>query len=216
MVTGTWTTKYTLSSAGLMTVANAILSGLTASRLVFTNASKQLESSSSNITSSELETLSDTSNADLLHAHAHSATTGKTTDDHHPQSHDVSSHTGFPVTVDEGGTGLATLADGGLLLGSGTGAVTPLAQATNGQLPIGSTGADPVLATVTGTANQIAITNAAGSITVSTPQDIHAGASAFTMTGLVFNTVPSLPGTVVAGKVIRLATDDRLYYGKVS
>ena len=76
------------------------------------------------------------------------------------------------LTVPYGGTGAVTLTDGGLLLGSGLGAVTPLGQATNGQLPIGSTGADPTIATLTGTANQISIANAAGSITLSTPQDI--------------------------------------------
>jgi len=70
-----------------------------------------------------------------------------------------------PLTVPNGGTGLATITDGGIMLGSGTGAITPLGQATNGQLPIGSTGADPVLATITAGAG-IAITNAAGSITV--------------------------------------------------
>jgi hypothetical protein len=74
-----------------------------------------------------------------------------------------------PLIVGKGGTGLATLTDGGILLGSGTGAITPLAQATNGQLPIGSTGADPVLATLTGTTNQITVTNGAGSVTLSTP-----------------------------------------------
>lgn len=82
-----------------------------------------------------------------------------------------------PLIVSKGGTGLATLTDHGLLLGSGTGAITPLAAATNGQLPIGSTGADPVLATLTGTANQITVTNAAGTITLSLPQNIHTGAS---------------------------------------
>ena len=72
-----------------------------------------------------------------------------------------------PLIVGEGGTGAATLTDGGIVLGSGTGAVTVLAQATDGQLPIGSTGLDPVLATITGTAGEIVVTNAAGSITLS-------------------------------------------------
>lgn len=43
---------------------------------------------------------------------------------------------------------------------------------TNGQLLIGSTGAAPVAATLTGTANQIAITNGAGSITASLPNTL--------------------------------------------
>jgi hypothetical protein len=79
--------------------------------------------------------------------------------------------------VGKGGTGAATLTDHGILLGSGTDAVTPLGVATNGQIPIGSTGADPVLAVLTGTSNQISVASAAGSITLSTPQDIHTSAT---------------------------------------
>lgn len=70
-----------------------------------------------------------------------------------------------PVIVANGGTGATSLTDGGILLGSGTGAVTVLGQATHGQLPIGSTGADPVIATLTA-GTGISITNAAGSITI--------------------------------------------------
>ena len=72
----------------------------------------------------------------------------------------------IPLIVANGGTGLATITDGGLLLGSGTGAITPLAQATNGQLPIGSTGTDCILATLTGTTDHISVSNGAGSITL--------------------------------------------------
>jgi hypothetical protein len=50
-------------------------------------------------------------------------------------------------------------------VGAGTTAITQLGVATNGQLPIGSTGADPVLATLTAGTN-IAITNGAGSISI--------------------------------------------------
>lgn len=82
-----------------------------------------------------------------------------------------------PLVVTSGGTGAATLTDHGILLGSGTGAITPLGVATNGQLPIGSTGADPALAALTGTANRVTVTNGAGTITLSGPQDIHIGAS---------------------------------------
>lgn len=70
-----------------------------------------------------------------------------------------------PQVVAEGGTGLSTITDHGILLGSGTGAITPLAVATNGQIPIGSTGSDPVLATLTGD-NGITVTNGAGTITL--------------------------------------------------
>jgi hypothetical protein len=75
----------------------------------------------------------------------------------------LSLDTALPVA--SGGTGASTLTDGGVLLGSGTGAVTALGQATNGQLVIGSTGADPVLGTLTGGAN-ITVTNSAGGISI--------------------------------------------------
>ena len=83
----------------------------------------------------------------------------------------------MPLVVSKGGSGAATLTNHGILLGSGVDAVTPLGVAGNGQLPIGSAGADPVLAGLTGTENQVNVANAAGSITLSTPQDIHIGAA---------------------------------------
>ncbi len=55
---------------------------------------------------------------------------------------------------------------------------------TNGQLLVGSTGAMPVAASLTGTANQVTVTPGAGSITLATPQSIHTGASP-TFAGLV-------------------------------
>ena len=75
----------------------------------------------------------------------------------------LSLDTALPVA--SGGTGTSTFTDGGVLLGSGTGAVTALGQAINGQLVVGSTGADPVLATLTGGAN-ITVTNTAGAISI--------------------------------------------------
>lgn len=76
------------------------------------------------------------------------------------------------ATVAKGGTGVATLTDHGIMLGSGTDPVTILAAATNGQIPIGSTGADPTLATITATANETSVTNAAGSITIGLADDV--------------------------------------------
>jgi hypothetical protein len=52
-----------------------------------------------------------------------------------------------------------------LQIGNAAGSLTSLAVATNGQLPIGSTGADPVIATLTAGPG-ITITNGAGSITI--------------------------------------------------
>ncbi|HEB26576.1 MAG TPA: hypothetical protein ENI05_02200, partial [Porticoccus sp.] len=104
-----------------------------------------------------------------------------------------------PLIVGKGGTGAATLTDHGILLGSGTGAVTPLGAATNGQIPIGSTGADPVLATITGTANQVVSTSGIGTITLSTPQDIHTGANptfaGLTLSGLTATRLVSTDGS---------------------
>lgn len=69
------------------------------------------------------------------------------------------------LPVGSGGTGASTLTNGGVLLGSGTGAVTPLARLTAGQVVIGSTTGDPVNATLTG-GSGIAITEGNGSITI--------------------------------------------------
>ena len=84
------------------------------------------------------------------------------------------------LTVANGGTGASSLTDGGILLGSGTAAITALGQATNGQIPIGSTGADPVLGTITG-GSGIAVTNGAGSITIAAD-----GLGSGTVTSLLF------------------------------
>lgn len=70
------------------------------------------------------------------------------------------------LPVPNGGTGVATLTDHGLMLGSGVGAVTSLAEASNGQIPIGSTGNDPVLGAITSTADTLAVTNGAGTINI--------------------------------------------------
>ncbi len=73
--------------------------------------------------------------------------------------------TTIPIPVASGGTGAITETAHSLILGQGTSAFTALGAATNGQIPIGSTGADPVLATITqGTG--ITVTNGAGTITI--------------------------------------------------
>ena len=82
---------------------------------------------------------------------------------------------------------------------SGTGgALTTTSAPTNGQLLIGSTSAAPVAAALTGTANQITVTNGAGSITLATPQNI-ATASTPTFSGLIVGTGEA--GTPGAGTV---------------
>ena len=105
---------------------------------------------------------------------------------------------GTDVPVTDGGTGASTLTDHGILLGSGTAAVTPLGAATNGQLPIGSTGADPVLAAIT-PGDGIDVTNAAGAITVAV--DIKAnGGLVIDTTELTVNLGASaITGTLAVG-----------------
>ena len=81
--------------------------------------------------------------------------------------------------------------------------LTSLGAATNGQIPIGSTGAVPVLATIAGTANQVVSTPGAGTITLSLPQDIHTGASP-TFVGL---TITGAEGIVTASSGIISASN---------
>ena len=69
------------------------------------------------------------------------------------------------LPVASGGTGATSLTDGGVLLGSGTGAVTATSVLTNGQLLIGDGTGDPTVATLTEGSN-VTITNGAGSITI--------------------------------------------------
>ncbi len=118
-----------------------------------------------------------------------------------------------PLIVGKGGTGVAALTDHSLLVGSGTAAVTVLAAATNGQLPVGSTGADPVIAALTGTANQLIVDNGAGSITLRLPQDIHAGASPTfaggTFTGVVTGVTPTAGSHLVTKEYVDLALGAR-------
>lgn len=118
-----------------------------------------------------------------------------------------------PLKVSKGGTGVATLTDHGIVIGSGTAAVTILAEASHGQIPIGSTGADPVLAALTGTVNQITITNAAGSITISLPQDIDVA------TDLLVNTINAAYIQLVATGNVSLGdaqTMDSLTTGNIN
>ena len=67
--------------------------------------------------------------------------------------------------VDQGGTGASTLTDHGVLLGSGTDPITALGVMTNGQLVIGKTGADPVVASITD-GEGIDTTAGAGTLTI--------------------------------------------------
>ena len=51
---------------------------------------------------------------------------------------------GTDVPVTDGGTGVSTLTDGGVLLGSGTGAITAMSVLSDGQMIVGNGATDPV------------------------------------------------------------------------
>lgn len=76
--------------------------------------------------------------------------------------------TGTDIPVTDGGTGVSSLTDHGVLVGSGTAAVTPLAVGTDGQVLLGSTGADPVFATLASAGSTIAFTPGAGTLNLET------------------------------------------------
>ncbi len=108
------------------------------------------------------------------------------------------------------GIALTGATDHGLLLGAGTDPLTSLAVAANGEIPIGSTGADPVLAEITGTTNQVISTPGVGSITLSLPQDIHTGANptfaGLTISGLTASRLTASDGAKALESVANLAS----------
>ena len=82
--------------------------------------------------------------------------------------------TALPVA--QGGIGASSLTDKAVLISqdSGTDAVGSVALTTNGQIIIG--GADgPAAATISGTSNEVEITNGANSITIGLPDDVTIG-----------------------------------------
>ncbi len=93
------------------------------------------------------------------------------------------------LAVSSGGTGATSLTDGGVLLGSGTGAITATSVLTNGQLLIGDGTGDPTVGSLTEGSN-ITITPGAGSITIAatdTNTEYTAG-DGLDLTGTVFST----------------------------
>jgi len=58
-------------------------------------------------------------------------------------NHTLASHSGT-LGVDDGGTGAISLTDGGVLLGSGTGAITAMAVLADGEIIVGDGTTDPV------------------------------------------------------------------------
>ena len=117
------------------------------------------------------------------------------------------------LPVGSGGTGASSLTDGGVLLGSGTGAVTALGQATNGQLVVGSTGADPVLATLTGGAN-ITVTNSAGGISIAASGlgsgTVQSVGGEGTVNGITLTGVVTTSGSITLGGTLANVANSQL------
>jgi hypothetical protein len=119
------------------------------------------------------------------------------------------SGSGSTVTVAVSGTTNHTLQ-----LGNASGSLTSLGAATNGQIPIGSTSNDPVLATITA-GSGISITNGAGTITIAntstgmTWSEVTGTSQAMAVnTGYILNNAglvtATLPSTAAVGDVIRV------------
>lgn len=109
---------------------------------------------------------------------------------------DIDGKVTSPVGVTDGGTGAATLTDGGLLVGSGTGAVTALAVLADGAIVIGDGTTDPVaLAAFSSSTGTLKVANGGSGAATHTDGGllIGKGTSAFENTGVLAD------GTVVIG-----------------
>ncbi len=71
-----------------------------------------------------------------------------------------------PVTVINGGTGLTSLLDHSVLVGSGVASITELAVGTDGQILLGATGADPAFGNLTSSDNLLNFTLGANSLDI--------------------------------------------------
>lgn len=117
-----------------------------------------------------------------------------------------------PQPVVEGGTGATTLTAHGVLLGEGTSAITPTAVGTNGQVLLGSTGADPGWVTPTaGTGLSGTFNSTTISYALSTPVSIANGGtnatSMATTDGVVYYDGTSLV-TTSAGTSTQVLTSN--------
>jgi len=123
-------------------------------------------------------------------------------------------NTSNPITVAQGGTGAVTQTIHGVLLGQTTGAITATTAGTNGQALLGSTGADPVFATLTSTGGTITYTLGAGTLNLeaAAPGDtwsvITADQTAVVNNGYICNKgsalVLTLPTTSAAGAILEV------------
>ena len=98
------------------------------------------------------------------------------------------------LAVANGGTGTTSLQDGGVLLGSGTGAISATAVLGNGELLIGDGSGDPTVATLTA-GDGIDITNGSGSITIAAEDSSASNKGAVIVAGGTDCTVTYSSGT---------------------
>ena len=87
------------------------------------------------------------------------------------------------LSVEHGGTGVSSITDGGVLVGSGTSSLTALTVGTDGQVLIGSTSADPVFGNITQGAG-IVITEGPGTLTIASGSKVVDGV---TNLGIAYN-----------------------------
>lgn len=106
-------------------------------------------------------------------------------------------------------TAMGTTTLHSLLLGNGPGSIASLGVATDGQLPIGSTGANPVLATLGAPAAGLTWTNGAGSIAIALANDI-AALEALSSTGLAVRSASDtwVQRTITAGTGVSVSNGD--------
>ena len=102
---------------------------------------------------------------------------------------------GTDIGVEYGGTGVSTLTDGGVILGSGTGAVTVLPRGGNGAILIGEDGSDPSMANITETGDALVISNGAASIDFS----VHATLEAVADSSYTGDNAITTVGTIGTG-----------------
>lgn len=92
------------------------------------------------------------------------------------------------VAVADGGTGASTLTDGGVLLGSGTGAITPMSVLADGEIIVGDGTTDPVAyAAFTSSAGSLKVNVNGGNVTIAANKDL----IAVTDNGATTNTIVS-------------------------
>lgn len=93
-------------------------------------------------------------------------------------------NTAYPIGAANGGTGLTSITAHGIMVGEGTSSVATKVL-TNGQLLIGSTGVDPVAASITSTGSTLTVTGGAGTINIDITAPVtvaNGGTGAITLT----------------------------------